>query len=146
MMHRHLVLRVVARLLLPPIFLYALYVQWHGDYGPGGGFQAGVIFAVGFILYALICGVDELARVLPPRALVALLAFGLLIYAGTGFATLILGSDFLDYGALAHDPVHGQEWGILVVELGVGMTVAAAMTLIFLAFASRSASDETRDW
>ncbi len=146
MMHHHLVLRVVARLLLPPIFLYALYVQWHGDYGPGGGFQAGVIFAVGFILYALICGVDELTRVLPPRALVALLALGLLIYAGTGFATLILGRDFLDYAALAHDPVHGQEWGILLVELGVGMTVAAAMTMIFLAFASRSASVKDRDW
>jgi multicomponent Na+:H+ antiporter subunit B len=145
-MHHHLVLRVVARLLLPLIFLYALYVQWHGDYGPGGGFQAGVIFAVGFILYALICGVDALTCVVSPRLLVALLAAGLLIYAGTGFATLFLGQDFLDYSALAHDPVHGQEWGILVVELGVGITVASAMTLIFLAFGSRSATIEDKDW
>jgi multicomponent Na+:H+ antiporter subunit B len=146
MMQHHLILRVVARLLLPPIFLYALYVQWHGDYGPGGGFQAGVIFAVGFILYALINGVDALTRVVPPRALILLLAAGLLLYAGTGIATVLLGQDFLDYSALSHDAVHGQEWGILIVELGVGITVAAAMTAIFLAFAGRSASVEDKDW
>jgi multicomponent Na+:H+ antiporter subunit B len=145
-MHHHLVLRTIARLLLPAIFLYALYVQWHGDYGPGGGFQAGVIFAVGFILYALIYGVDALVRVVAPRILVALLATGLLIYAGTGVATLLLGQNFLDYAALAHDPVHGQEWGILIVELGVGITVTSAMTLIFLAFAGRSASVADKDW
>ena len=38
-------LRVVVKLLIPLILLYALYVQFHGDYSPGGGFQAGVIFA-----------------------------------------------------------------------------------------------------
>lgn len=145
-MHHHLVLRTIARALLPAIFLYALYVQWHGDYGPGGGFQAGVIFAVGFILYALIYGVDALNRVVPPRLFVGLLAIGLFIYAGTGFATLLLGGNFLDYSALAQDPVHGQEWGILIVELGVGITVASAMTLIFLAFAGRTASVADKDW
>ena len=33
----HSVLRVVAKLLLPLILLFGLYVQFHGDYGPGGG-------------------------------------------------------------------------------------------------------------
>ena len=52
------VLRVVAKLLIPVILLFALYVQFHGDFGPGGGFQAGVIFGSGFILYALIFGTE----------------------------------------------------------------------------------------
>ncbi|MEC7875393.1 MAG: MnhB domain-containing protein, partial [Pseudomonadota bacterium] len=50
-MEHHLVLSIVARILIPLIMLFALYVQFHGDYGPGGGFQAGVIFASSFILY-----------------------------------------------------------------------------------------------
>jgi multicomponent Na+:H+ antiporter subunit B len=136
-MHPHLILRVVAKMLLPPILLYALYVQWHGDYGPGGGFQAGVIFAVGFILYALVYGVEALVRVVPPKVLIATMSIGLLLYAGTGVASLLLGLDYLDYSGFSHDPVHGQEWGILVVELGVGIAVASAMTAIFVAFARR---------
>ena len=39
------IIRVVTKLIIPYILLFALYVQFHGDFGPGGGFQAGVIFA-----------------------------------------------------------------------------------------------------
>jgi multicomponent Na+:H+ antiporter subunit B len=145
-MRHHLILRVVAKFLLSPILLYGLYVQWHGDYGPGGGFQAGVIFAVGLILYALVYGVDALMRVVPQRALVAGMVIGLLLYAGTGVVSLFTGLDFLDYSRLAHDPVHGQEWGILFVELGVGIAVACAMTSIFVAFAAREPEIEDEDW
>ena len=59
------ILRVVSKLLIPYILLFALYVQFHGDYGPGGGFQAGVIFAAGFILYGLVYGLGAARRVAP---------------------------------------------------------------------------------
>ena len=62
------ILRVITKLLLPLILLFALYVQFHGDFGPGGGFQAGVIFASGIILYALVFGLDAARRVLSPAA------------------------------------------------------------------------------
>lgn len=65
MMHRKHILRTVSKIIAPFILLFALYVQFHGDYGPGGGFQAGVIFASVFILYALIYGMDNARRVLP---------------------------------------------------------------------------------
>lgn len=145
-MSHHLVLRVVANLLLPFILVFALYVQWHGDYGPGGGFQAGVVFAAGFILYALVYGVDALKKVIPTRASIILMSVGVLIYAGTGLVSLFLGHDFLDYSGLAADPVHGQERGILIVELGVGIAVAGAMIAIFTAFAGRPPEIEDRDW
>jgi len=48
--------------MIPYILLFALYVQFHGDFGPGGGFQAGVIFAAGFILYGLIFGIENIIR------------------------------------------------------------------------------------
>ena len=62
-MKRHTVLRVIAKLLIPYLLLFALYVQFHGDYGPGGGFQAGVIASAAFILYALIFGLASARRV-----------------------------------------------------------------------------------
>jgi multicomponent Na+:H+ antiporter subunit B len=137
-MKRYTIPRLGAKLLLPLILLFALYVQFHGDYGPGGGFQAGVIFSAGFILYALIYGLDDARRLMPPWLLRIGISLGVLIYAGVGLVGLFLGGNFLDYGVLDHhDPVHGQHLGILLVELGVGITVAAVMVTIFYAFAGR---------
>jgi multicomponent Na+:H+ antiporter subunit B len=140
-MIRHVVLRALSKLLIPLIMLFALYVQFHGDYGPGGGFQAGVIFGAAIILYALMFGLEPAKRVFPPRVLEFLVAFGLLLYGSVGIDTIFLGGNFLDYSVLAHEPVHGQHLGILLVELGVGITVAAVMATIFFQFAGRGRSD-----
>ncbi|MDX1489318.1 MAG: Na(+)/H(+) antiporter subunit B [Acidiferrobacterales bacterium] len=136
-MKHHLVLHVVSKLLIPFILLFALYVQFHGDYGPGGGFQAGVIFGAAFILYALIFGVDTVRRVANPAVIRVLVAAGLLIYGGVGVLSLFLGGRYLDYSVLANEPAHGQHLGIALIEFGVGTTVAAVMITIFLAYAGR---------
>ena len=137
-MRHYSILRVVSKLLIPYILLFALYVQFHGDYGPGGGFQAGVIFAAGFILYSLIYGIENSRKVAPPALVHFFVAFGLLLYAGVGLAGIVLGGNYLDYGVLAHDPAEGQHLGILLIELGVGITVAAVMITIFDRFAGRN--------
>jgi len=132
-----LVLRVVGKLLIPFILLFAVYVQFHGDYGPGGGFQAGTIFAAGVIFYALIFGLDKAERVVPDRLVEAMIAAGVLLYAGVGVAGLFLGGNFLDYFVLATDPVAGQHRGIFWVEIGVAITVAGVMLRIFYMFTER---------
>jgi multicomponent Na+:H+ antiporter subunit B len=129
------VLRVMTKLLLPFILLFALYVQFHGDYGPGGGFQAGVIFAAGFILYTLIFGVRAAERIIPVGLLRIGLAGGVLLFAGVGVVSLFLGGDYLDYSVLLAEPRDGQLLGILLVELGVGITVASVMVTVFYTFA-----------
>jgi multicomponent Na+:H+ antiporter subunit B len=136
-MRHHVVLRVVAKLVIPFILLYAFYVQFHGDFGPGGGFQAGVIFAAAFILYALIFGLDKARQAAPPGLVRFGIALGVLIYAGTGVAGLLMGGRFLDYSVLEHNAAHGQHLGIMIVELGVGVTVASVMIAIFFTFAGR---------
>lgn len=133
-MQHHLVLHVIAKLLLPLILLFALYVQFHGDFGPGGGFQAGVIFAAGFILYGLVFGENEVRAVAPPTLIRVLIAVGVLLYAGVGAAGIFLGGQFLDYSVFNVDPVHGQHLGVLLIELGVGITVASTMIRLFYAF------------
>ncbi|MCB9945011.1 MAG: Na(+)/H(+) antiporter subunit B [Geminicoccaceae bacterium] len=140
-MEREAILRVTSKLLIPAIMLFALYVQFHGDFGPGGGFQAGVIFAAAFILHAIIFGIGEARRVAPPWLVRLVLATGVLLYAGVGVASLFMHGNYLDYGALDHhDPVHGQHLGILLVEAGVGLTVTGAMITIFFTFAGYRSS------
>ena len=134
-MKEHIVLRVVTKGLVPFILLFGLYVQTHGDFGPGGGFQAGVIFASAFILYGLIFGIGAVRRVFPSRLLLSLAALGVLIYAGVGVVSLLMGGNFLEYAALAADPAFGNHIGIWLVELGVGMTVSSVMVIVFVTFA-----------
>lgn len=137
-MREKLVLRVVSKALIPFILLFALYVQFHGDYGPGGGFQAGVIFGAGLVLYAIVFGLDSVQEVAPPAVVETGIGLGVLLYAGVGLTGLLLGGNYLDYGVLdAKDPVQGQHLGILLVELGVGITVASVIVAIYYAFAGR---------
>ena len=136
-LRHYLIPRLVGRMLIPFILLFALYVQFHGDFGPGGGFQAGAIFAAAIILYALLEGEDRALLVLPRGVLTAMIAGGALLYGGVGVAGILLGGNFLDYSVLASDPVAGQHLGILLIELGVGITVTGVMLSIFHAFAAR---------
>jgi multicomponent Na+:H+ antiporter subunit B len=138
----YLVLRVVAKVFLPFILIFALYVQFHGDFGPGGGFQAGVIIAAAVVFYALIYGLANARRVVPERLVEAMMAAGVLVYAGVGLIGLLLGGNFLDYFVLDRDPVHGQHRGIFWVEVGVAITVSGVMLKIFYMFADRGRIDE----
>lgn len=136
-MKSYLVLRVIAKMLIPFMLLFALYVQFHGDFGPGGGFQAGVIAAAAVIFYALIYGLPKARKVVPGWLVETMLAAGVLIYAGVGIAGLFLGGNFLDYFVLSADSVAGQERGIFWVEVGVATTVSGVMLKIFYMFAGR---------
>lgn len=147
MMRHHLILRVVTKLLVGTIILFALYVQFHGDYSPGGGFQAGVIMAVAFILYGIVFRLEKVQRVFPPWLVHKLLALGVLIYAGTGLYSFLVGFNYLDYGAFTPEhPEHGQHWGILAVEFGVGVTVTGVMVAIYYAFAARTPLIDDEEW
>ncbi|MEM8771798.1 MAG: Na(+)/H(+) antiporter subunit B [Pseudomonadota bacterium] len=143
-----LILRVTTKIFFAPIILFALYVQFHGDYGPGGGFQAGVIFAVAFILHAFCTGLEATKKVLPPRALIIAMVVGVLFYSGTGVATMLLGENLLAYDAIDPDSTHhaGQHYGILLVEWGVGVTVASTMLTIFYHFTGREPDIDQSDW
>jgi len=139
-----LVLRVVAKLLIPFMLLFALYVQFHGELGPGGGFQAGVIIAAAIVFYAIIFGLPAAQRLLPDTIVETMVAAGVLIFAGVGVLGIVLGGNYLDYFVLDPNPVHGQERGIFWIEIGVAVTVAGVMLKIFYMFAGRKRDPEDR--
>ena len=139
------ILRVAAKMFIPFILMFGLYVQWHGDYGPGGGFQAGVIIAAAVILYAIVYGKDAATRVVPKGVAELMVSLGVLIYAAVGIWSMVMGGEYLNYNVLFHagapigsyDAIHGQHWGVYLVEIGVLVTVTGTMLTIFYSFAGR---------
>ena len=123
------IVKTLCRVLVPFIQLFGLYVIVHGHSSPGGGFQGGVILASSFILLAIGYGIDAVKRRLSLSTLTTLTSTGVLLYGGIGVVCLVLGANYLDYGIL---PVaEPRSFGMLVIEVGVGITVMAAMVSIF---------------
>jgi multicomponent Na+:H+ antiporter subunit B len=139
-MRLDVIVRVTTKFFLPFMLLFALYVQLHGDFGPGGGFQAGVITAATVILYAIIFGLAPTMRLVPPIVVESMVPLGVLIFLGVGVAGFVTGDNYLNYSHLAHDQVHGQELGVMLVEAGVLVTVCGTMIAIFYTFADRGRS------
>ena len=137
-MDDNVVIRTTARVLMPFMMVFGLYVIFHGEGGPGGGFQGGVILASAFVLYTLVHGLEASTAVVPKRYTDVLAAAGVLIYAGVGVYCMVRGGNFLDYYYLIHapdDPGAAQALGMTLVELGVGTTVSSVMITLFREFA-----------
>lgn len=145
----HMILRVIAKCMVPLILIYGFYVQFHGEVGPGGAFQAGVVLAVALILYALVFGLTPTMLAVPPWFTRSLAAVGVALYAGVGVWSILQGGKYLEYQALFGEPPgghDGQHVGVILVELGVLFAVAGSMVTIFYALAGRVAEIRDEDW
>jgi multicomponent Na+:H+ antiporter subunit B len=141
-----LVVKTSCRIIVPFCQLFALYVIAHGHHSPGGGFQGGVILGASIILFAISNNMRSSLRLINEKRAVLLCGLGVFIYAGTGALCILLGSNYLDYGALSKvlgvDPVTARSLGILMVEIGVGITVMAVMVHLYYNLASAGRHDE----
>ena len=130
------IVKTLSRLLIPFMQIYALYVIAHGHYSPGGGFQGGVILGASFVLLVITYGLDNTLRMMSEKVNTILCSLGVLLYAGIGLLCIILGGNFLDYGALDKilhvGTAHARSLGILGIETGVGIAVMAVIVSIFL--------------
>jgi multicomponent Na+:H+ antiporter subunit B len=134
---QEIIYSVIAKILTPVILIYAIYIQIFGEQSPGGGFQAGAILASAFIMHALLFGYEVTLKLIPIKFLKIAACVGVLIYASVGLASLPLGGNYLDYSWLHIDPVKGEQLGIMLVELGVGITVFSVLMLIYVMFEKR---------
>ena len=130
-----IIIKTLARVLVPFILLYALYVIMHGHYSPGGGFQGGVILGASLVLLVITHGLKDTQKRISEKSVAIFSSLGVLIYAGIGVLCLILLGNFLDYSKLAillNVPLaQARSLGILGVEIGVGLAVMAVMFSIF---------------
>lgn len=132
-MRGHIVLKMATRMMVPFILMFSLYVLAHGEISPGGGFQGGVIFASGFILYGMVFGVEEVYKKIKRKLLIFMTAFGVMIYSGVGYISMFNGGLFLEYAKLPGLGMKtGNSIGLLLIEIGVFITVSSVMLLLFV--------------
>lgn len=132
MLRNHKILQVVVPVYIPYILLYAVYIQLNGEVSPGGGFQAGVIFASGLIAFDLINGLQALTNKISIPVLTVGSVAGVALYLGTGLCCMLFDANFLNYSVLGSTNIGGQHLGIFMIELGVGVTVTSVMCLIYV--------------
>ena len=137
MIHAHdsAIVRTMSRLLIPLIQLFALYVLFFGQYGPGGGFVGGVMLGASLILGILVFG-PEAAPCRLARKLVHGDGIGLMIFAGIGGLCLIGGGEFLNYSNLeipwVYTDLHRRYLGILLTQIGVAVDISVtAISIVF---------------
>ncbi len=132
MLKDHLIVQTILKAILPYIILYGIYIQLNGEISPGGGFQAGVIFATCLIGFELLYGKEKFLAIFPLELLIFASILGVAIYFFTGIISLFFNQNYLDYYALASSAIFAQHLGIFLVEIGVGITVSAVMILIYI--------------
>jgi multicomponent Na+:H+ antiporter subunit B len=131
---KSIIVIVVSRSLARVIQLFGIYVIIHGHYSPGGGFQGGALLASGILLLRMTEGMKGSQVEFPTHIGLPLAAVGTLLFVLIGFVPMFGGGNYLDYGAM---PIPGVEavwlryFGILAIEVGIGLAVATALVSIF---------------
>ena len=129
MLRNFVIIKKLTFFILPYIFLYSLYIQINGEESPGGGFQAGAIFASMVIAFDLVS--EKFKQNFSVDLLVGIATAGVLIYALTGMWSILFDDNFLNYYSLHKDKLLAQHIGIFIIEIGVGLCVASIMCLIY---------------
>lgn len=132
MLKDFIIIKHLTLFIIPYIFLYGLYIQVNGEVSPGGGFQSGVIFASAIIAFDLVHGQFKLKKYFSIESLICLAVIGVLIYASTGMISILFNDNYLTYSSLLNNKLAAQHLGIFIIELGVGLCVAAIMCMIYI--------------
>jgi multicomponent Na+:H+ antiporter subunit A len=123
-----------ARLLMPLLLMFALFLLWRGHNEPGGGFVGGLVAAAAFSLYVTAYGVDHARRALLVRP-ATLLGTGLLMALFSGIPAVLRGQPFLTAQWMV-DPVHlGTP---VLFDIGVFLVVTGVVLMMVFSLAEES--------
>ncbi|MBZ4654701.1 MAG: mrpB [Peptococcaceae bacterium] len=133
-----IILDTAFRYLVPFILVFGMYVLMHGEYSPGGGFQAGALFGIAVVLGRLIQGEEAMLNISGNTAII-LAGIGTFIYGFIGVLTMLFNGNFLEYGAFPLNMAEADRHalGILGIEIGVTICVMATIIAIFDALTRR---------
>ncbi|SFL06233.1 multicomponent Na+:H+ antiporter subunit B [Halogranum rubrum] len=134
------IIMTTVRVVAPFILTLGLFVMFHGADSAGGGFQGGTIAGTVVLLLAFAFGIEPVRDWLNADRLLGLVAVGLLTFLGIGFGAMLFGGAFLQYNAYPYS--HASKYGIELVELGIGATVAGIITGLFFLLAAGFETDE----
>lgn len=144
--HRPIIVRVLGKMAIPIVFVFAIHVAMNAPADPGGGFAAGAFAAAGLILYGLVFGLDEARRAVPTFVLRAGAAGALLALVFLGMAGMPAGHEFLSFQALGQAGPRAVRLGAGLVEAGLTIIVFCSFSLVFYAIAGRVAEIRAEEW
>lgn len=135
---------VMISVIEPVILIYAIYVLFHGEVSLGGGFQAGALIGMVYLLDVMVAKRSVPIFSIGKFRSSALAGLGPLIYALTGAVSMIGGGLYLEYNKLPFN-IHQLELhsiGITAVEIGVTVGVAGTIITILNALMERVSFDD----
>ena len=120
------IVNLLSKIILPILLIFGFYVHSHGDYTPGGGFQAGIIFACALCLYYFI---NPNKNKISYYLLTTLSMLGFVLYTGLGIISFFKTGKFLDFTFLPFN--HANARGVFIVELGIAFVVFSSVARVF---------------
>jgi len=118
-----IVIQTIARILVPFLQLFGLYVIAHGPVSPGGGFQGGVIVGASLVLLALSYDLSTAETRANHKIRITMDSAGALLFAGMGLVALLAGGVFLEYGIVPLPIAPAEVRGIMILLVGVAIGI-----------------------
>jgi len=131
---------VIMQWLFPVIIVLSAYLFLRGHDQPGGGFAAGIVMSIGFILQYMAAGtrwVEDRLRILPVKWIGAGLGMALAVGVGAqllGYPFMTTAFQYADLPLIGRVPLASA----LLFDLGVFGLVVGATVLILIALAHQS--------
>ncbi len=129
------ILQQVARILVPVVFIFAIYVMLNGHLSPGGGFSGGAMMGAGMILNVCAFGFDKTRRFFSERVYTAVKVTALVLYGVMITYYYVMGANGLENHIPLGTPGAILSAGlILPIDLVVGLQVACTMYAFYALF------------
>jgi multisubunit Na+/H+ antiporter MnhB subunit len=137
------ILQTAARLLMPLLLLFAVFLLLRGHNQPGGGFVGGLVIAASFVLYSIAFSVDAARRALLVRPS-TLLGVGLLVAFVSGLPAALAGQPFMTarWTTVGAGPAALAVGTPLVFDVGVFLAVVGVVLTIVFTLADAVLTEE----
>ncbi|MDO5345412.1 MAG: MnhB domain-containing protein [Lachnospiraceae bacterium] len=130
-----LILQTVAKILVPPIVIFGIYVILCGHLGPGGGFSGGAIIGAGLILYLNAFGFAKTERFFTARTYKITSFTALACYALCKSYSFYTGANHIESVIPLGTPGAILSSGLIfVLNICVGVVVAGTMYTFYVMF------------
>lgn len=129
------ILQTAAKILIPPIVIFGIYVVLGGHLGPGGGFSGGAIIGAGLILYLNAFGFEKTERFFTEKTYKVLSVCALGCYCLAKSYSFYTGANHIESIIPLGTPGAILSSGlILILNICVGIVVAGTMYTFYVMF------------
>ena len=129
------ILQTAAKILVPPIMLFGIYIILAGHLGPGGGFSGGAIIGAGLILYLNAFGFAKTEKFFTAKTYKRMSFCALACYSLAKSYSFFTGANHIESIIPLGTPGAILSSGlILILNICVGVVVAGTMYTFYVMF------------